>query len=207
MRSNYSKLGVGVIAHHLGVYILLAWFTTIPLGSGHSPAPIIKGERNRFIHNIETMRVKVMKKIVVILALMLVTAMVAGCVESSTSEVTKYSDKVRELNERTLDILTCGSDAIGDVNDGKISLATCEYLVTDCSEDMNTIANEAALLSPPPGYEEFHGHWIKMINLCNSSMFEMTLFFEDGNKNHLDLSLDMLEESSRELQLAKDALP
>jgi len=174
---------------------------------------------------------KVMKKVVMVLALLLITAMVAGCVESSTLESTptptvtatptptptptatptaaselEYLDKIMGLNERTSYILARDNDATTDFVDGKISLATFEYIVTDCSEDMNAVANEAAFLSPPPGYEEFHGHWIKSVNLYNSAMFEMTLFFEDGDVNHIYIATDMLEEGTKETRLATAAL-
>lgn len=175
-----------------------------------------------------------MKKIVVMLAALLIVAMVAGCLEGSTPDATptptptpvptatptptptptptvapelEYLDKVMELNERTSNILARFGGASADFSEGKIGLATLEYIHIDCSDDMMVVAIEATFLDPPHDFEEFHGHWIKSINLCDSAMFEATLYFVDEDINHIYLATDMLEESTRETDLATAALP
>lgn len=162
------------------------------------------------------------KTLVSLASIMIIASvvMVAGCLESSTPEATptptptptvapelEYLENINGLSNRMSDILARFNAACTDFNEGKIGLATFEYIVNDCSDDMYAVAIEAAFLSPPPGYEEFHGHWIKSINLCDSAMFEMVLFFVDEDINHIYLATDIMKEGNREAELATAALP
>ena len=112
-----------------------------------------------------------------------------------------------KLNEQALELLGRSVDAGSDFLEGKISLETYGYIDTDCSERMHAVAKEAASLDPPQAYGEFHRHWIKSINLCDSSMFESNLYFKDGDVSHIKKSNDILEESMREFELAMAVLP
>jgi len=153
------------------------------------------------------MKWEINSRVLVILVIFMVA--VASYASASARALTEqeYVTKNVELTERATSIMARFSEACTDFSEGEISLESLELILTDCSEDMNAVANEAAFLSPPPGYEESHRHWIRGINLYNSAMFEATIFFEDADINHIYLATDMLGEGNTEIQLAIAALP
>ncbi|GEM_PF-4358758 len=113
-----------------------------------------------------------------------------------------YLAKVVELLDQLIGITKRASNALDDYSDGKISLETVKYIQIACTEETYEVANEIASLKPPPKYEEHHRHFLKSANLKYSAMFELTLYFEDGDVNHLEKYKDLTEEAMRESSLA-----